>query len=122
MKHAATRLHIKLDVDYSDNAKIIQAGEEAELLYIRANCLAKKLLTDGYIEDVQLPRLHLPDVEARAAALVAVGLWRRSKTGYQVVGWLERNPSAKEVRELSEKRRIAAKARGNAKTGGEQSA
>lgn len=122
MKRATTRLHIQLDVDYSDNPRIIQAGEAGELLYIRANCLAKKLLSDGYIDDVHISRFLLSDVEARVAQLCAVGLWKRSKTGYQIVGWLQRNDSAKQVRELSEKRRIAAKARRNGNGGGEQSA
>lgn len=122
-RRAASRLHVQLDVDYADNAKMIEAGEMAELLYVRALCLAKKLLTDGLIADVHLPRMCLPNVEERATALVRVGLWRRVPGGYRIVGWLERNPTAKQVRELSEKRRTAAlQARAKGTQVGEQSA
>ena len=103
MARKSLRIFVALDVDYPDNPRIIRAGEAAEVLYVRGLCLAKRLLSDGFIDSVQLPRLGLPDVEERAAQLVEVGLWEPVSdpsgqiSGYIVTGWLERNDTAEEI-------------------------
>lgn len=102
------RLHVQLDVDYYDNPKIIDAGEKAELLYLRSLAFCKKnWKADGFISDGQVTRSlagGLTGVQARVKRLVEVGLWDRVETdlfgngrGYQVVAWLDRNPSAAEI-------------------------
>lgn len=105
-KKKAGRIYVPLDVDYPDNPKIIEAGEKAEVLYIRGLCLAKRTLSDGYLDRRQLDRMGLSAVFQRAATLVRCGLWSYMKigdkvVGYQIVGFLDRNDSAEEVAQLS---------------------
>ncbi|MGE5828846.1 MAG: hypothetical protein ACM30G_10880 [Micromonosporaceae bacterium] len=50
------------------------------------------------MRDTDLPRI-LPDSEKLARALVAAGLWKRTKGGYQFHEWNHYNPSADEVKE-----------------------
>ena len=98
------RLYVKLEVDYPDNARMIAAGEKAELLYIRALCLAKRTLSDGFIDARQIPRFGLPGWQARARKLVEVGLWTSVDQGYLIAGWADRNKSAEEIAAESVKR------------------
>lgn len=92
-------LYVKLDTSYADDEKVILAGERAEVLYVRSLCLAKRILSDGFIADAHLPRFGLPSHAARAKKLCEVGLWRRDDAagGYWIVSWLKHNPSAREV-------------------------
>lgn len=102
------RLHVQLDVDYYDDPKIIDAGEKAELLYVRGLAFCKKnWRADGFISDGQVTRSvggGLAGLQARAKRLVEVGLWERvdddlfgNGKGYRVTAWLKRNPSAAEI-------------------------
>lgn len=103
-----TRLHVQLAVDYADDDKIIEAGEKAELLYVRGIAFCKRnWQTDGFISDGQLERVvaaGLPGAKARAKRLVDVGLWVRVEDdllgngrGYRVLAWLKHNPSRAEI-------------------------
>lgn len=105
------RLHVQLDVDYYDDPKIIDAGERAELLYVRGLAFCKKnWRADGYISDGQVTRSvagGLAGVPARVKRLVEVGLWERVEDdlfgtgkGYRVTAWLKRNPSAVEIESI----------------------
>ena len=96
----AGKLHVELEADFFDHPKVLAAGEPAVRLYLEGLCLLKRTLTDGLISELQLPRLGLADVEARAAKLVEVGLWERAEAGWYCVGWLQRNRSAAEVAEI----------------------
>lgn len=109
-------LYVKLDASYDDDDKIIRAGEKAELLYIRGLCLAKRILSDGFVSDAHLPRFGLSGVQARAGKLVEVGLWERDDDagGYWIIAWLKHNRSAAEVDEIREKRREAGRRGGEA--------
>lgn len=102
------RLHVQLDVDYYDDPKIIDAGEKAELLYVRSLAFCKKnWRANGYMSDGQVARAvapGLPGLQARIKSLVATGLWERVDDdlfghgkGYVVSAWLKRNPSADEI-------------------------
>lgn len=88
---ARGEIYVELSVDYADDPKIIEAGEKAEVLYLRALCLAKRTLSDGHVADVQLPRFGLSGVKARARRLVEVGLWVEVEGGYQIAAYLKRN-------------------------------
>lgn len=107
------RVHVPLDVNYADDPKIIEAGERAEILYVRALAFCKKLLSDGRVSDSQLQRFGLRGVTKRAQRLVEVGLWERVSDaegdGYQIVAWLKHNKSAEEIRALSVVRAEAGK-------------
>lgn len=103
-----TRLHVQLHVDYADDPAIIDAGEKAELLFVRCLAFCKRNWeTDGFISDGQLARVvgaGLTGVQARAKRLVQVGLLERAETdllggsqGYRVKAWLKHNPSADEI-------------------------
>ena len=94
---ARGEIHVEWSVDYADDPKMIAAGERAELLYIRATCLAKRLLTDGFVADNQLPRFSLSGVGKRAEKLVEVGLWERVEGGYRITAFLKRNKSRAEI-------------------------
>ena len=126
----AGTLYVKLDASYDDDEKIILAGEKAELLYVRGLCLAKRILSDGFISDAHLPKFGLSGVAARAMRLCEVGLWERDDDarGYWIVSWLKHNRSAEQVQEVKEKRRAAGheggkqSAKQRAKQSGNQSA
>lgn len=104
-------LHVQLDVNYADDDKIVAAGEKAELLYVRSLCYAKRLMTDGFVSDSQLPRFLLPGVQQRAKKLLEVGLWQRDdeRKGYVISSWLRRNPSAEEIKIVSEAKKAGGK-------------
>lgn len=100
-----TRLHVKLAADYYEDDLVIEAGEKAELLYVRGLAFCKKnWQTDGHITDGQLSRFvgaGLTAVPARAKKLVDIGLWERADgetgRGYRIAGWLKWNLSADEI-------------------------
>jgi len=109
------RLYVPLDVNYADDPKIVEAGPDAELLYLRALALAKRLEDDGIIHRGHLRRLgaDLPAVnrgtlvDAIADRLVVTGLWTEHPDGYRITSWLDWNPSAAEL----DARRAAERAR-----------
>lgn len=87
---------------YKDDA-LAEAGEDAELLYVRGLAFSADILQDGFISDVQLtrfPGVGMPDAHDRADRLVAVGLWRRDKrrAGYVVKSWAKWNASLAEIK------------------------
>lgn len=103
------RLHVQLAVDYYEDDLVIEAGEKAELLFVRILAFCKKNWeTDGVITDGQLTRAAgagLTAIPSRAKRLVDVGLLERAEVdllgggkGYRVSGWLKWNPSADEIR------------------------
>lgn len=91
---------------YMDDA-IANAGEKAEILFIRGLAFCADTLSDGFITDVQLQRFvgaGLTSVTTRAKKLCQVGLWERvdgdllgGETGYRVVAWLKHNRSRAEI-------------------------
>lgn len=114
-------LYVKLDAHYYHDPKILEAGPDAELLYIRALCFAKSILTDGIITHEQLEFLGFSDVQERAETLVQVGLFCRSQHGYQIAAWLKHNRTAKDVERIRRKRQHAGKQRHRQRTQREQS-
>lgn len=101
-------LFIPLDVNYADDDRIIEAGEKAELLYIRSLGFMKRTLSDGYIAEVQLQRIGLPGISARVQSLLRVGLWVPAERGYNCPAYLKRNRSKAEIKETQRLEREAA--------------
>ena len=101
---ASSNLYVKLDASYHDDQKILEAGEKAELLYVRGLCLAKRILSDGFVADVHLPLFGLTSAQGRARKLVEVGLWQRDDAarGYWITSWLKHNTSKDEVEAIRE--------------------
>lgn len=97
---------------YKDDA-IDEAGEAAELLYVRGLAFCAEVLSDGFISDRQLVRfvgVGMFDADERAKRLVGVGLWERVDEGYVVRSWLGWNRSREEItdhqgRDAARKRR-----------------
>lgn len=86
---------------YKDDA-LAEAGERAELLYVRGLAFSADILKDGFISDVQLarfPGVGMTDVVKRAKRLVEVGLWLRDdeRGGYVVRAWDKWNQSLEEI-------------------------
>ena len=88
MSQKSPRLYVPLVVDYYHDAKILAAGEAAEVFYVRCLGLAKTLPTDGYLTDGQIRLVGLDGLPDRTAALEREGLWRRVSGGWQIVAWL----------------------------------
>lgn len=107
---ARGEIYAQVSCDYYDNAKMIAAGEAAELLYVRALCLANRLLLDGKISDEHLVALRFRDGRKRADALVRAGLWERVDGGWTIIGWAERNRSRLEIMDIRERERDRKKA------------
>lgn len=92
---------------YKDDA-IAEAGEKAELLFVRGLAFSADVLKDGFISDIQLSRfvgVGMRDVQARARKLVEKGLWSRDdeRCGYVVNAWEKWNQSLDEIKEKQRK-------------------
>lgn len=90
-----------LAATYFTDDDVMEAGEEAELLFVRglAFC-AGNPASDGYITDKQVSRVigaGMGDLAERVQQLVSVGLWERLPGGYAVRSWLKWNKSAEEM-------------------------
>jgi hypothetical protein len=91
--------YAKLLANYAEDDAIIEAGEKAELLFVRSLAFCADSDQDGYISDSQLTRVvgaGMRDAAARAKRLVAVGLWTREQGGYMVRSWTKIHETAEE--------------------------
>lgn len=89
-----------LSATYYQDDDIAEAGEAAELLYLRGLAFCAGRASDGYMSDSQVARfvgIGLDDVQERAKRLVNVGLWERIDGGYVIRAWLKWNKSAEEL-------------------------
>lgn len=90
---------------YKDDA-IAQAGEAAELLYVRGLAFCADVLSDGFISDVQVTRfvgVGMKSLQPRIQRLLDAGLWSRVDGGYWVNAWLKWNRSNEEITRLQQK-------------------
>ena len=108
-------LFAKLDVNYQDDPRVIDAGPIAELLFVRSLALAKRTQSDGVLSVGQARRLAVDLLEFHpdpVGVLVEVGLWRPSEGGgFEIAGWSSYNLSERQISDTSDARR-----RGAAKT------
>lgn len=99
---------------YSDDA-VLEAGERAELLYVRGLAFLSGSMSDGFITDRQVTAVvgaGMRDATARAKRLVEVGLWQKVDGGYVCRSWLKWNKSAAEIgraRKLDRDRKASAR-------------
>lgn len=107
-------LFVRLDVDYASDDEFLEAGPDAELLFIRALCFMKRKSTDGQLRKAQLPLISigLPDAGAAARALVDVGLWTDEGDRWVCRSWLKHNRPKAEIEAQRELQREGAE-RGN---------
>lgn len=93
----------KVDDTFHAHPKVLATDPAALGLWVVAGAWSGAHLTEGFVPDHALPRL-LPDSAALARQLVASGLWRRVRGGYQFHDWTDYNPAASDVRAMREKR------------------
>lgn len=111
----------KVDDSFHGHTKVSKVSSEAPAalgLWLLAGSWASANLTDGFVPDHKLPQLF-PDAATLAPTLVAAGLWRRKRGGYQFHDWHDYNPASSTVkadrdaarermRNLRDKRKTAA--------------
>lgn len=104
----ARSLYVPVDVNFGDDPKVLEAGPDAEFVYLRSLLLAKRIGGDGHIHRAHLFRLasDLTAVQTGettvadiAGVLVKVGLWVEVPDGWQIAAWLKHNPSDAELEE-----------------------
>ena len=92
---------VKIDDQFSVNAKVLAAGKDGRELHISALCHCNRNLTDGLVAvDVvrQIGALfEVYDTDAAIERLLAIGLWERVDGGYMIHDYLEYNPSREQV-------------------------
>lgn len=100
--------YVPLSVHYADDEAIMEAGEDAELMFVRMMAYAGRTPnTEGYVSRrVCLTRLGIaerPEMgpetapEKRLERLLEVGLIQARDGGYQLVSWLRWNRSVEEM-------------------------
>jgi hypothetical protein len=90
---------VKLDDQFPDHPKVIEAGPMASWLYVCGLAYANRFLTDGFIPERQAHRLvDLDDLAPMIDRLVSVGLWEIVEGGYHIHDFLEYQPSAEKVK------------------------
>ncbi|MDA8375086.1 MAG: hypothetical protein M0Z91_12720 [Actinomycetota bacterium] len=101
-------LFVQLDVDYYHNDRVIQAGPEAELLYIRSLAWCKASVVDGTFTVRQIrafaPWEHADRIDDLTDRLVAAGLWVRDGETIIITGWRQRNKPVADLRKLADAR------------------
>jgi len=90
---------IKLTDDWSEDPRIVEAGDDGGWLWVLAVSWSARNLTDGHIPARQLLRLStLPDVVAVAERLVSIELFEASpKGGWQVANYHRYQPTRSDV-------------------------
>jgi hypothetical protein len=93
-------VYAPLSATYYQDDDIADAGEAAELLYVRGLAFCAGRPSDGFISDTQVVRfvgVGMGDALDRAETLVKVGAWERVDGGFVVRSWLKWNKSAEEL-------------------------
>jgi hypothetical protein len=91
--------YAKLLANYASDDAIIEAGQAAELLFVRGLAFLSTSDSDGYITDAQVVRYvgaGMRDAMKRAQRLADVGVWERVDGGYNVRSWLRIHDSAEQ--------------------------
>ena len=126
-------IYVGLSAHYFDDTAIMEAGEDAELLYVRMLAYAARQMEhEGYISDrVIVSRLGIlpresgngtgtvpgTDAASRAGVLAEVGLLTREEGGYRITGWLKWNRTAAELGKERTRDRVRKKPSDNAVSG-----
>ncbi len=100
---------VRLDDGMSEHPKIIGLSNGAFRAHIRGLCYCARHLTDGHV-----PAPAAKQWGSRAITeLVAGGVWRETKAGYEIHDYLDWNPSRDEAEELKRKRAEAGRRGGS---------
>lgn len=79
--------YVKLSTGYYLDAAVIRAGDDAELLFLRAMAYAGGSATRGHVPTAVPPRLCPTRTRQRVAALVREDLWVVMPGGWQIRSW-----------------------------------
>ncbi len=104
---------VKLDDQFSVNDQVLAAGKDGRELHISALCHCARNLTDGFVKATIVRQLaalfEVYDWQEAVESLISVGLWAEVDGGYQIVSYLDTNPSAESInakrREAAERQR-----------------
>lgn len=86
----------KVDDTFHAHPKVLATDAAALGLWVVAGAWSSAHLTEGFVPDHALPRL-IPGSDVLARKLVATGLWRRTRGGYQFHDWAEYQPTKEEA-------------------------
>ena len=93
----------KVDDQIPFNPKVLQAGNKAMGLWVRAGAWSGSMLTDGYIPDDIVTALG--GKREDTTRLLQAGLWDREIGGYRFHDWAEYQPSSAKVKQEQAKAR-----------------
>lgn len=86
----------KVDDRLAHHPKVMEAGNAAMGLWVRAGSWSAAHLTDGFVPKTLL--VTLDGKRAQADALVKAGLWVAEPDGYRFRDWFDYQPSAQDVK------------------------
>jgi hypothetical protein len=89
-----------LSATYFLDDAILEAGEQAELLFVRCLAFLANSSSDGFISEIQMNTivgLRMRNVGRRVASLVQVGVLESVAGGYLMRSWLKWNKSTDEI-------------------------
>ena len=93
----------KLDDNFPDHPKIAELPDSAYRLYVDTLCYCGKYLTNGHISEMIANRYGATDAQR---SLLVANLWEQNGDGYQIVNYLEYQPSKEEAQERKEGSRL----------------
>ena len=100
--------YVPLAAQYFMDDAILEAGADAELLFVRCLSFLASVSSDGFITDRQMKSivgLRLRNVPKRVDTLTKVGLLNAVEGGFVVRSWTKWNKSAEEIGKLLAKDR-----------------
>jgi len=92
--------YVPLSATYYLDDALLEAGEKAELLFVRTLAFCAQADSDGFVTYRQVSTVigvGMRDSSARARRLVEVGLWEETDGGYVIRSWLKWNRSTAEI-------------------------
>lgn len=96
----------KLGDDFTDDPSLLALPRPVRLVHVEALVWCNRHGTDGHIPAHALPRVtDEPDPTSAAEQLVAAGMWKPTEAGWEIVAFLDDQPSADDVRRTKEQAR-----------------
>jgi len=93
----------KVDDSFHSHPKVLASRPAALGLWVVAGSWSSANLTGGFVSDQVVSRL-VPGAAKLARELVTVGLWTRTKGGYQFHDWSDYQPTKEEATTAREKK------------------
>jgi hypothetical protein len=107
--------YVKVDDHFPEHPKVLDVGPLAECLWLRGLCYAGRNQTDGRVPTAFVKRMHDMDGIEAAKALVSVGLWEETSSGWEIHDYPDWQRTKAEISDISAKRAVAGKKGGKQK-------